>query len=97
MDIIGTLKYQALLQIRNSLASGIEDPFIWAHVPARFREVIKCMSDTDIKHLLQDHPDLLTLKFEEALITQVIDMFKKNASSEEIQAMVNAWFKARSH
>ena len=53
------------------------------------------MGDTDIKHLLQNHPDLLTLKFEEALTTQMLDMIEKNATSEEIQAMVSVWLKAQ--
>ena len=98
MDIIGLLKYNALLQIRNAAAAGNEDPFICATVPARFREAIKHMSDTDIKLLLQAHPDLITLEFsDEVLITQVLDMIEKNATTEEIQAMVGAWLKARSH
>ena len=97
-DIISLLKYNALLKIRNAAVAGNEDPFIWAYVPARFREAIKHMSDTDIKHLLQTHPDLITLEFsDEALITQVLDMLEKNATTEEIQSMVDTWLKARAH
>ena len=78
MNIIDMLKYNALLRIRNAAVAGNEDPFIWAYVPARFREAIKHMSDTDIKHLLQTHPDLITLEFsDEVLITQVLDMIEK--------------------
>ena len=98
MDITTMLKYNALLRIRNAALAGNEDPFIWAYVPARFREAIKHMSDADIKHLLQAHPDLITLEYtDEALITQVLDMIEKNATTEEIQSMVDTWLKARSH
>lgn len=84
--------------MRNEPAAGNEDPFIWAHVPTRFREAIKHMSDTNIRQMLQTHPDLITLEFDEALTTQVLDMIENNATSEEIQAMVSAWLKAhRAH
>jgi hypothetical protein len=36
--------------------------------------------------------------FDEALINRILDMTEKNATSEEIQAMVSSWLKAhRSH
>lgn len=94
MDIIDTLKYNVLLHMRNAALAGNEDPFILMGVPTRFREAIKHMSDTDIRYLLKTHPNLITLEFHEEIIGQVLDMIEKNATPEEIQAVISSWLKA---
>lgn len=94
MDVIDMLKYNVLLHLRNAALDDNEDPFILMGVPTRLREAIKHMSDSDIRYLLKTHPDLITLEFHEGLIGEVLDMIEKNATPEEIQAMVSSWLKA---
>lgn len=67
------LMYEMLQFIRSEAQSGNEALLIRMQIPDLIRESIRYMSDTDLITLLQTHPDLITLEFEEALITQILD------------------------
>ncbi|MDX1252297.1 MAG: hypothetical protein IDH49_08650 [Gammaproteobacteria bacterium] len=73
--------------------AGNEALLIKMNVPTQLRETIRYMSDTDIITLLQTHPDLITLEFDEALTTQLLDMIEKGSTSEELHTMMNIWLR----
>ena len=87
------LMYEMLQFIRSEAQSGNEALLIRMQIPGLIREAIRYMSDTDLITLLQTHPDLITLEFDEALITQILDKIETGTPSSEIKALINVWFR----